>query len=199
MLAVIWYTRNMTLGDVWYVLLIALSLSADCFALALGVSCSSPGWRPIQAIRTAFTFGAFQTLMPIIGWAIGRSFIDLISGYDHWAAFILLLIIGLRMFWEASRSGDEGRKTDITRGVTLIVLGVATSIDALAIGLSFAFLKLNIWIASGIIGVVTFGVTNAGFYAGRKIGSLFGKWAKVFGGVVLVGLGLKILITHLLS
>jgi len=135
--------------------------------------------------------------MPILGWFAGRIIVDIISSFDHWVAFGLLLIVGVRMIWESFHDEDEIRDSDITRGWLLLTLGVATSIDALAAGLSFAFLGINIWLASGIIGFITFIITQVGFLLGNKVGQLLGKRAKLAGGLILIAIGLRILLTHL--
>jgi putative Mn2+ efflux pump MntP len=182
------------------IFLIALSLSADCFAVALGGCVSLKDLKYLQVFRAALAFGAAQTLMPVIGWLVGRTVIDLISSFDHWVAFGLLAVVGGRMIWEAFHEKDErGECVDITRGMLLFTLAFATSIDALALGLSFAFLQVNIVYSSLIIGVVAFAITHLGFYLGRKAGSLLGQRAKIAGGIILIGIGLRILISHLLA
>jgi putative Mn2+ efflux pump MntP len=190
----------MSLSEYFSILLIALGLSADCFAVALGGSISLRRIRYIQIFRTALAFGIAQTVMPLIGWAAGRTVTDFISGFDHWVAFGLLLIVGFRMLWEAFHEKDERAEgTDISRGWLLFTLAVATSIDSLAVGLSFAFLNINILWASSIIGVVAFLITNLAFYIGRKAGSLLGQRAKILGAIILIGIGIRIVVTHVLG
>lgn len=151
-------------------------------------------------IRTAAAFGFFQALMPVLGWLAGRTIVDFISGYDHWVAFGLLAFIGGKMLWEAlKREEGKGKSADITRGLLLLTAAVATSIDALAVGLSFAFVNVNIVPASLTIGVIAFLVTMSGFPIGRKISKLAGRWAEIIGGIVLIAIGLRILIVHLLE
>jgi putative Mn2+ efflux pump MntP len=192
----------MTVAELLSILFIAVSLSADCFAVALGGSASLKKQHYSQVFRTSLAFGIAQTLMPLIGWAVGRTVINIISGYDHWVAFGLLAIVGGRMLWEAfrERSRDDKLKegADISRGLLLVTLAVATSIDALAVGLSFAFLKVDIIYASLIIGAVAFVITGLGFYLGRKAGRLLGQRAKVMGGIILIGIGIRMLLSHLL-
>ena len=151
-------------------------------------------WR---VLRTALSFGAFQTLMPVIGWLAGRTVVDVIGGYDHWVAFGLLGFVGGKMIWESFHEKEEGRKGDATRGLMLITLSVATSIDALAVGLSFAFVQVPIVSASLTIGIVAFLITVLGFFAGRRAGELLGKRAEMVGGLVLIGIGLRILLSHI--
>jgi putative Mn2+ efflux pump MntP len=194
----LWHTKAMDgLGSL-SVLVIAIALSADCFAVAFSGSISMQRITPFQITRTALSFGLFQAMMPVLGWLVGRTVVDAVASYDHWLAFILLALIGGKMIWGSFRT-EESRPagTDITKGFTLIVLSVATSIDALAVGLTFAFLEVNITLASVTIGVVAFLVTVIGFLAGKKAGRLMGKRAEAIGGLILIAIGLRILLTHL--
>ncbi len=194
------YTEAVLISDLFSIILIALGLSADCFAVALSGGVSQKQFRFIQALRTGLAFGFAQALMPVIGWLVGRTVIDYIASYDHWVVFGLLTIIGGRMIWESFHEHDERQKsTDITRGVLLLTMAVATSIDSLAVGLSFAFLQIDILFASLIIGVVALLVTIAGFYLGRKAGDLLGRRARIIGGVILIGIGIRVLLSHLLG
>lgn len=180
------------------ILLIAISLAADCFAVALGGSISMKSISRRQVLRAAVTFGLFQGLMPVLGWLIGQSVVDLIADYDHWVAFGLLAIVGGHMLWEAFHQGEGHTKsTDITRGWALLVLALATSIDALAVGLTFPFLEVNVALATPVIGAVAFLATVIGFLLGRKLGELVGRWAAAIGGLLLIAIGLRILLTHL--
>ncbi len=186
--------------DLLSILFIAISLSADCFAVSLAGCISIKILRLTQVLRTALAFGIAQALMPVIGYLIGRTVTGFISGYDHWIVFGLLVVIGGRMIWEALHEKNESKKNlDITRGLLLFSLAIATSIDALAVGLSFAFLKINIISASLTIGAVAFLVTIMGFLLGRKVGSWLGERAKIIGGIILIGIGIRILINHLLD
>ena len=180
------------------ILIIAIGLSADCFAVSISGSVAMQRTTPLQIIRTAFTFGLFQAIMPVIGWLIGRNLVTLVADYDHWVAFALLLLIGGKMIWESLHESEDNEKTDITRGLTLLTLAVATSIDALAVGLTFAFLRISIALASSTIGVIAFIVTILGFLTGEKVGQLFGKRAEIVGGIVLIAIGIRILLSHLL-
>jgi len=184
--------------DVLSIILIALGLSADCFAVAFSGSISMKTVSPVQVLRTALVFGVFQAIMPILGWLAGLTVIDFIAGYDHWIAFALLVLVGGRMIWEAFRSTDDLKRVDISRGVLLLTLALATSIDALAVGLTFAFLEVNIWLACSTIGVIAFGITIVGFVLGRRAGALLGNYAEAIGGVILIGIGFRILLSHIL-
>jgi putative Mn2+ efflux pump MntP len=136
--------------------------------------------------------------MPILGWLAGRSFVNIISNYDHWIAFGLLAFIGGKMIWESLTEKEE-KERNISHGWTLFTLSFATSIDALAVGLSFAFLEVNIWFAAGIIGIIAFLATILAFLIGMKVSGILGKRAELIGGLVLVGIGLKILIEHIID
>ncbi len=138
--------------------------------------------------------------MTLLGWWAGSRIIDFIASYDHWLAFGLLVFVGGRMIWESlhAKEGEEEKKTDITRWRYLVILAIATSIDALAVGLSFAFLKVNLALASVTIGITAFIITILGFLAGKKLGELVGKRAEIIGGVILIAIGLRILLEHLL-
>ena len=181
------------------VLLIAIGLSVDCFAVALSGSISMRTVSSLQVLRASLAFGLFQALMPVLGWLAGQTVVELIADYDHWAAFVLLALVGSRMIWKSLHS-ENGRSenADITKGLLLLTLSLATSMDALAVGLSFAFLHTNIALASLTIGVIAFVATVIGFLLGRKVGNLVGKRAETVGGIVLIGIGLRILSEHIL-
>ncbi len=185
--------------DFGSILLIAIGLSFDCFAVALGASTSGSRITSLQMFRVSAAFGVFQAAMPVLGWLAGRTLVELISDYDHWVAFGLLLIVGGRMIWESFHS-KEGKAADrdFSKGFTLLTLAVATSIDALAVGLSFAFLSANIVVAVLTIGAVAFLITGVGFLIGRKAGQFLGKRAETIGGIILIGIGIRILLVHLL-
>jgi putative Mn2+ efflux pump MntP len=179
------------------ILLIALGLSADCFAVALGGSLARKGHSRLRVLRTAVAFGLFQALMPVLGWLVGQTVVELIADYDHWVAFGLLAIVGGHMLWESFRHREDRKPIDITKGWPLLILSLATSIDALAVGLTFPFLGVNVAIASPTIGVVAFAATIVGFRLGRKVGELVGRWAGAIGGLILIAIGLRILLAHL--
>jgi putative Mn2+ efflux pump MntP len=180
------------------ILLIALGLSADCFAVALGGSIAMKSLSRLRVLRVSIAFGLFQALMPVLGWLIGQTVVELVADYDHWLAFALLAIVGGHMLWESFHHRDgSARTTDITRGWPLLVLSLATSIDALAVGLTFPFLEVNVAVASPTIGVVAFAATVVGFLLGRRVGELVGRRAAAIGGLILIAIGLRILLTHL--
>ena len=185
--------------DFLSVLVIAIGLSTDCLAVALGGSISMRAISFLKVFRVSSAFGIFQALMTVLGWLAGRTIVDLIAAYDHWVAFILLAVIGGRMIWQSLRSQDSRTSgTDITKGIILLTLSVATSIDALAVGLTFALLEVNIALASSTIGAVAFVATAIGFLLGRRAGKLMGRRAEAIGGIILIAIGLRILLAHIL-
>lgn len=171
----------------------------DAFAVAVATGVSLKKVTGRQTFRLAWHFGLFQAMMPIIGWSIGSTVYHLIEKVDHWVAFFLLFIIGIRMNLGALKSDDhEIDLNDPTKGFSMVMLSVATSIDALAVGLSISMLQISIWRPALIIGFVALFFTAIGFHIGRIVGSNFnlGKYAEIIGGIVLVGIGLKILHEH---
>ncbi|MDD4923294.1 MAG: manganese efflux pump MntP family protein [Dehalococcoidales bacterium] len=184
--------------DLISIFIIAIGLSADCFAVAFSGCIAMKSVSRKQVIIASLSFGIFQALMPLLGWLAGQTVVDLIADYDHWLAFGLLAFIGGQMVWESFRKEDKECTTDITKLSTLLTLSIATSIDALAVGLTFAFLEVNIAVASGVIGVTAFLISILGFLLGRKAGKVLGKRAELIGGLVLIAIGLRILISHLL-
>ena len=152
-----------------------------------------------QIFRASLSFGLFQAIMPVLGWLAGRTFVAFIGSFDHWLAFGLLGFVGGRMIWESFHPEREEKRTDITKGLILLTLSIATSIDALAVGLSFAFLKVNILTASLTIGITAFLITILGFLLGKKVGGFVGKRAELIGGLILIGIGVRILLMHLLG
>ncbi len=176
---------------------IAVGLGMDAFAVAIatGSRLERLTFRP--TFRLSFHFGLFQFLMPIIGWYGGSRIEHLIRDYDHWIAFGLLLFIGINMIRESlSKDDDSAPLKDPTRKWTLILLSIATSIDALAVGLSMALLNVDILWASVIIGVVASGMTIVGMVFGRRLGIKFGKKMGFVGAAVLIFIGAKILVEH---
>jgi putative Mn2+ efflux pump MntP len=177
---------------------LAVGLAMDAFAVSIGVGLTAQQVSGRTTFRLAWHFGLFQFLMPVVGWLAGLSVERWISGIDHWVAFALLVAIGGHMIYEAVYGDEEVRGArDATRGVSLVVLSVATSIDALAVGLSLALLGVEIWYPAVVIGIVAFLFTAAGLHLGRRFGALLGRRMEVLGGIILIGIGLKILADHL--
>jgi len=178
---------------------IALALAMDAFAVALGTGLCLPQLTGRHLFRFGFHFGLFQALMPIIGWLAGVTVREYIESIDHWLAFGLLSLVGGKMLWEAwHNEADQCRKGDPTRGWSLVMLSIATSIDALAVGLSLAILGVDIWTPALVIGVVAGALTLCGMLLGRRLGQAWGKRVEIFGGLVLIAIGVKILLEHTL-
>jgi len=179
---------------------IAVALAVDAFAVALAAGAGLPRLHWRHTFRLAWHFGFFQAAMTLLGWAGGLSVSGLIASVDHWLAFGLLALVGGRMSLGGLAAKDESRKAvDPTRGATLVVLSVATSIDALAVGLSLAVLRISAWQPSLVIGLVAALCTAAGLHLGRWAGaaSRLGARAEMVGGGVLIAIGAKILWEHL--
>ena len=181
--------------------LIAVSLSMDAFAVAM---CKGLGMKRVrigQAALIALFFGVFQAVMPLIGWLLGKQFESYIVEIDHWIAFALLAYIGGRMIWGACHAGEAETQTEQTDEKTdikeLLLMAIATSIDALAVGISFAFLQMPILPAVTLIGSITFSLSLVGVWVGHRCGAEYKGKAEIAGGVVLVLIGLKILLEHL--
>lgn len=176
-------------------LLISVGLAMDAFAVSVGKGMTVKRVRPYHALNAGAWFGAFQALMPIIGFFVGRSFASYVVNIDHWIAFGLLTIIGGNMIREAICGEEE--VVDGSFGVrTMLIMAIATSIDALAVGISMAFLHVNIWISVAVIGIVTFAISAAGVYLGASFGSRLGSKAGIVGGVILIAIGIKIVVEH---
>lgn len=183
----------------WLTILgIALALAMDAFAVALAAGAVINPITGRHLFRLGFHFGLFQAMMPIAGWLVGMTFQKWISAYDHWVAFGLLAVVGGRMIIEAFDEERDESASDPTKGLTMVMLSVATSIDALAVGLSLAMLGVSVWLPSAVIGVVAGVLTVAGMLLGRRLGDDWGKRVEICGGLVLCVIGLKILLEHTL-
>lgn len=179
--------------------LIGVGLSMDAFAVAICKGLNMKKVNKLQCFVIALFFGGFQALMPLIGWALGRQFEGYITSIDHWIAFVLLVLIGGNMIREAFGEEEEEvcreeSRLDIKE---LTVLAVATSIDALAVGITFAFLQVNIIPAVTLIGVTTFVISAIGVFIGNIFGSRYKEKAEIAGGVILIVIGIKILLEHM--
>jgi putative Mn2+ efflux pump MntP len=179
------------------VIVIAFGLAMDAFAVSVTSGIAIRRLRIEHAVRIALFFGSFQAFMPLIGWLAGLGLRGFISQIDHWIAFGLLTLIGCRMIYEAAKLDPKKRKTDPLNTYILLLLAIATSVDALAVGISFAFLKVFIVTPVVIIGIVTFVLSLLGALAGNRLGQLFAKRIEIAGGLVLIGMGVRILIAHL--
>ncbi len=179
---------------------IALALAMDAFAVALGAGVLLNPLTKRQLFRLSFHFGLFQGMMPVIGWLAGLKLRELITVFAPWVAFGLLTFVGVKMIHEALTADDDSTdRRDPTRGMTLVMLSVATSIDALAVGFSLSLLGIAIWTPALVIGLVAAILTIAGMLLGRRVGAIWGTRVEILGGIVLVGIGLKIILEHFLS
>lgn len=178
---------------------LAVALAMDAFAVAVAAGVTLKSVSPRQTFRLAWHFGLFQAMMPVVGWSAGLTVRSHIEAYAHWAAFALLVFVAQGMLRSAFRGEkNEATAKDPTRGMTLVVLSVATSIDALAVGLSLSMINISIWTPALVIGLVAGAFTTAGMHLGKMIGSVakLGRWAEMTGGVVLLAIGLNILWGH---
>lgn len=192
-------------------LLLALGLSMDSFAASVSGGVAMKRFSMVRALKIALTLAAFQAAMPVIGWIAGEHFKSLIESLDHWIAFALLGFLGGKMIWESLREGrapkdtcscpkaPEGDTAHSWSTRTTLCIALATSIDALAVGISFAFLNIRIVLATVIIFAVTLASSLSGIGMGLRFGLRLNRWAGLSGGIILVGIGVKILVEHLLS
>jgi putative Mn2+ efflux pump MntP len=180
------------------IFLIALSMAMDAFAVCLVAGSQHQAEGPRPVFRLSFHFGLFQFLMPVLGWLAGITVEPLIQGFDHWLAFGLLAFVGVRMIF-AAISGEEQQPPDPSRGWTLVLLSVAVSIDALAVGLSLGLLGVSVWYPAITIGVVTGVLSLIALRLGRTVGGRVGRPVEIIGGLVLIGIGARIVVSHLVG
>jgi putative Mn2+ efflux pump MntP len=178
------------------ILLVAFGLAMDSFSVSITNGLSNKTFKAGNALKIGIFFGLFQAIMPLIGWLAGIHILDLISGFDHWIAFGLLAFIGCKMIYESLRL-ESTKLLDSPSIGLLLTLSVATSIDALAVGLSFSFLRIAIIVPAIVIGVVTFSLSCLGVYLGGKIGCFLRNRVEILGGLILIAIGIKILVEHL--
>jgi len=184
--------------DIITIVLIAFGLAMDAFAVSITSGITIKNLKINHALTIAAFFGSFQAFMPLIGWLAGLSLTDYISGIDHWIAFGLLAFIGCKMIYESTRIESAHKETNPLNFHVLLLLSIATSIDALAVGVSFAFLQIAIATPIIIIGTITFALSFLGVFIGDKSGHLFENKIEIAGGIVLFAIGIKILLEHLI-
>ncbi len=184
--------------DVITILFIALGLAMDAFAVSMAHGITLKNSRSGDALKLALSFCSFQAFIPLLGWLRGLSLSTIISVIDHWIAFGILTLIGCKMIYESLRMEMDQRKPKVLTVRTLLALSITTSIDALAVGVSFAFLQISVAIPVVVIGTVTFLLSLVGVSFGKKIGHFFEKKIEIVGGLTLILIGLKILLEHLL-
>jgi putative Mn2+ efflux pump MntP len=185
--------------DLISTIVLAGGLAMDALAVSISSSIALKEAKWIHALKFGLFFGLFQALMPLIGWLAGMSFRSLIKDIDHWIAFALLSLIGGKMIMESFKKDCDSPKTNPLSLYVLLGLSVATSIDALAAGVSFGLLKLNILIVISIIGAITFALSTIGARLGKRLGCHFGERVELLGGIILIGIGIKILLEHLFN
>ena len=176
---------------------VAISLAMDAFTVAIAKGISLKEAKPHQAAKVALFFGGFQALMPLLGWLFGLSFEKYITAFDHWIALILLCAIGGKMLYESFQDDeDEFEEGNPLSTKSLMILAIATSIDALAVGVTFAFLNVNILWAITLIGGITFVISYAGVVLGNKVGKYLKNYAEIVGGIILIIIGLSIFLQN---
>jgi manganese efflux pump family protein len=183
--------------DILTVLLISVGLAMDTLAVSIVKGMAISRNRRRTALTLGIFFGGFQMLMPAIGWFVGATFEEIIAGVDHWIAFGLLAFIGLKMIYDSTKKDGDGQEETL-KLYSVLTLAVATSIDALMVGLSFAFLSFSIVEPILVIGLVTFLLSVIGFYFGCGLGRVFGSRMKLVGGIILIAIGLRLLLEHIL-
>ncbi len=182
----------------WEILVIAIGLSMDAVAVSLAASAGNRAQGRRATFRLSFHFGLFQAIMPVAGWALGITVAPYIESIDHWVAFGLLAFVGGRMIYTALTPGPvDSLPRDPSRGTTLVMLSVATSIDALAVGLTLAMLGSGIWYAALVIGLVTGSLSLVAILVGRRVGTALGSRMEIVGGMALIAIGARILAQHL--
>lgn len=179
-------------------ILIAFGLALDAFAVSIAAGAGNKISNHRGAFRLAFHFGLFQFLMPVLGWFMGLTFAHYVMKIDHWIAFFLLFYVGIKMIKE-SFGNDEDEVYDPSKGKRMVMLSIATSIDALVVGFSLAIINVDIWYPGIIIGAITATLSIFGIYFGKALGVRFGKKMELAGGIILILIGLQILYAHLMS
>lgn len=180
-------------------LALAVALAMDAFAVAIAAGLVIKPLTKRHVFRLSFHFGLFQAIMPTIGWTAGSAVHKFIASFDHWLAFALLAFVGGRMIWIALAGNDAEKRSsrDPTSGWELVLLSVATSIDALAVGLSLGLMGSAIVVPALVIGIVASGFTAAGMVLGRQVGSIWSKRVEIFGGLILLAIGVRIVLEHM--
>jgi manganese efflux pump family protein len=181
------------------IIVIALALAMDAFAVSIITGSTSRKLHIKHALRMALSFGLFQAVMPLLGALAGLKIKNYVANYDHWVAFALLAAVGIKMVYESFKIKTAEEKLDPSNIYILLILSVATSIDAFAVGITISFLDISLALAVSIIGAVTFVLSYLGTVIGKKFGHFFESKIEAIGGLILIGLGLKILLQHLLA
>ncbi len=180
----------------WALILLSIAVSADAFAVALGKGLQIRHRIVAHALGIGALFGVAQGLMPFLGYLLGTTFARVIAPFDHWVAFGLLALVGAKMLWEALRAHGDDKPSGVSRR-ELLILALATSIDALAVGVTLAFLDTAIWVAVLVIGLTTFVLSTLAVLIGHRLGNRYQKPAELIGGVLLILIGAQIVVEHL--
>ena len=183
--------------DILTLCLIGIGLSFDTFAVSVSTGLMISHIRFLQGVKVAIVLAFFQALMPFIGWFSGKQVAHFMESYDHWIAFGLLALLGLKMIYESVKKKEEKKNFNPLKLSILIGIAIATSIDALIVGVSFAFINMNIFWSVLVIGIITFLVAMLGMLFGKKVGSRFGQRMEIVGGLILIVIGIKILLSHI--
>jgi putative Mn2+ efflux pump MntP len=179
------------------VLLVAVGLAMDAFAVSLGIGTAGEIGSLRGKIRLAAHFGIFQAGMTALGWVVGETIVNFVKGYDHWIALLLLAYVGANLIRAGFQKDGQAFKQDPSTGRTMVLLSFATSIDAFAVGLSIIFLQIPIFYSIITIGVIALLLSAVGLFAGTRLGETFGKRMEILGGIILIGIGIRVVITHL--
>ncbi len=179
------------------IVIIAFGLAADAFAVSVGAGASGLPDERRSMVRLSFHFGLFQFFMPVLGWLAGLEVARWVEAYDHWIAFVLLSWVGARMIQSGLKNESIHQGRDPSRGMLLVMLSIATSIDALAVGFSLALLNISIWYPAVVIGVITGGTSFLGIRLGQKLSGRIGKTASIVGGILLVLIGGHLVVSHI--
>lgn len=180
------------------IILVAISLSFDTFAVSVSTGFAMKKIRFLQILKIALILTLFQSAMPLIGWCLGSRVEKIINNYDHWVAFVLLIILGTKMIIESFKIKNNINNTNLLKTRVIIGIAIATSIDALVIGVSFAFIEMNILLAVIIIGLITYIASLLGIVLGKNFGHHFGNKMEIVGGIILISIGFRVLINHML-
>ncbi len=178
-------------------IILAFGMSMDAFSVAIAKGTAARGMSMTKAIKHGLVFGVVEAIAPVIGWLMGKVAHQWMESVDHWIGFVLLMILGIRCIYEAIWGGDDDDASDTRTGVWLFITAIATSIDAMVVGVSLAFLEVNIITAALMIGLATTVMATTGLYLGRRLGERFGKGAMIAGGMMLMVIGSSILYNHL--
>ncbi len=178
-------------------IILAFGMSMDAFSVAIAKGTAARGMSMTKAIKHGLVFGVVEAIAPVIGWLMGKVAHQWMESVDHWIGFVLLMILGIRCIYEAIWGGDDDDASDTRTGVWLFITAIATSIDAMVVGVSLAFLEVNIITAALMIGLATTIMATTGLYLGRRLGERFGKGAMIAGGMMLMVIGSSILYNHL--